>query len=483
MLNLLAQCLGRKAAAPAKSAEYFVPGFEALEDRSMMSVVSLTFNGTKLVVATDNSSTSVELRASGSNVQVVDLSANRTYTYAANRIGSVEFRGGAGNDRFVGLVSNLAVRAFGNGGNDYLQGGSGADYLDGGAGNDTLLGMAGNDQLFGGDGNDQLNGGDGADVLSGGNGNDVLIAIDNAFSDRCDGGAGLDVIWADQTGASKDIVTGLTSQDKAQYVTGFANGADRTLNADRIADPRLNSGASYRTFTGNALFGTAGPQMSDIRQGYLGDCWLLSGLGAVARDDAQAIRESVVDFNDGTYGVALGGRFYRVDNDLPVYSGTSTLAYAQLGANNSMWVAVVEKAFASYRTGANSFASIEGGWGVEVNRAFGSTSSGAKNIQNYTSATDLANDLYNKASTGQAVTIGFLGLKPGSGAVPLVMGHMYMVSSVVRNASGVVTSVVLRNPWGVDGGGSRDANPNDGLVTVTPAQLFRCTGAVNWGRV
>lgn len=78
---------------------------------------------------------------------------------------------------------------------------------------------------------------------------------------------------------------------------------------------------------------------------------------------------------------------------------------------------------------------------------------------------------------------GFLGLKAGAASVPLVMSHMYTVSSVVRNASGVVTSVVVRNPWGVDGGGNNDANRNDGLVTLTPEQLFRCTGAVNWGKV
>jgi hypothetical protein len=77
-----------------------------------------------------------------------------------------------------------------------------------------------------------------------------------------------------------------------------------------------------------------------------------------------------------------------------------------------------------------------------------------------------------------------LRLKTGapSGA-PLIMEHMYTVFKVIRNASNVVTGIVLRNPHAVDGGGSTDSNPNDGLVTLTPAQIYRYIGRVNWGRV
>ena len=110
--------------------------------------------------------------------------------------------------------------------------------------------------------------------------------------------------------------------------------------------------------------------MTDVVQGNLGDCYFLAGLAAVADDTPHAIRQSVVDFHDGTYGVRFGNNFYRVDSDLPVASSTSrTPSYAKLGANNSMWVAIMEKAFAHYRKGSNSYASIESGWSVEVNRA------------------------------------------------------------------------------------------------------------------
>ncbi len=98
-----------------------------------------------------------------------------------------------------------------------------------------------------------------------------------------------------------------------------------------------------------------------------------------------------------------------------------------------MWVALVEKAFAHYRTGANSYASIEGGWAVEMNRAFKSASAGAKSIRSYSNATDLANDIARLWNGYQAVTIGFVGTL--SGNVPLVANHMYTVHSIQRNSA------------------------------------------------
>lgn len=511
---------------------------EPLEKRDLMSVNALFFNGSTLVVQSDNNATSVSVAQSGTNTVISEVGTTRKWTYASSSVGTVEFQGGAGNDRFVNNIANLPTRAFGFGGNDYLEGYNGVDTFDGGAGNDTLVGYGGNDALYGGDGNDiirgmdgndqlmgqngndqleggagddmawgaagndvllggdgndqlmgddgndRVNGGAGTDKMWGGNGNDVIIAIDAAFADFVQGDAGNDIMWIDASGSTKDGVAGAVTGDTVQNITSFANGADRTLNGDRIIDPTVKTaGQIHMPFAGNPLFSDAGPSPNDIKQGGIGDCYMLAGLGAIAQDRPDAIRENVVDFDDGTYGVRLGDKFYRVDNDLCVSSTTDTTPdNAGLGAANSMWVAVVEKAFANYRTGANTYASIESGWSVEINRAFRSTSAGEKDIQSYTSATALADDLYNRWNTYQAVTIGFLGEKTaGVGGAPLVMSHMYTVMSFTRNSAGTITGITLRNPWGTDGAGN-DGN-NDGYVTVTPAQLMRYTGRVNWGRV
>lgn len=480
--------------------------FDNLESRQVLSVSSLWFSGTTLVVKTDNAATSVDVHQAGPNIQIEDVGSGKTWSYAPSSVGTVEFQGGAGNDRLVDYISNLPIRAFGFGGNDYLEGYNASDYFDGGdgndqlvgyggddlmfggPGNDVLLGMDGNDQLVGGDGDDHLNGGTGNDSMWGQNGNDVLIAIDNALNDYVEGDGGRDIMWVDKDSIEQisDHVVGVTSDDKVQYVTGFANGADRTLNGDRIADPTVMPGHTYKTFSGNPLFSSAGPQASDIRQGALGDCYLMAGLGAIANDDAFALRQNVVDFDDGTYGVRLennnGVHFYRVDNDLPVAGAWSTTpVYADLGAQNSMWPAIVEKAYAHYRTGANSYASIEYGWSVEVNRAFGATSTGDRAINSYANANALANDIFNHWNHYDAVTVGFAGGSIAAGA-PLWNQHMYTVMYVTCNSSGVVTSITLRNPKGFDGAGN-DSNPYDGLVTVTPDQLFGSTGRVNWGYV
>ena len=82
--------------------------------------------------------------------------------------------GGVGNDQ---ITLNRSGSAWGEDGNDQINGSANDDLLDGGIGNDTLNGNDGDDDLIGIGGNDTLNGGTGEDNLQGGD--DV---------DSCDGG-------------------------------------------------------------------------------------------------------------------------------------------------------------------------------------------------------------------------------------------------------------------------------------------------------
>jgi hypothetical protein len=502
---------------------------DSLEKREMFSVSSLYMHGDMLIVQTDNAATAVEVSQSGSNIRVDDVTTNRSWDIASGSVGSVAFVGGAGNDAFANNVANLRTVAIGNGGNDYLRGAGAADTLVGGAGHDTLVGNGGNDVMWGGEGNDVLLGGDGHDWMTsdhgndiiaggagndvllggagddylfgeagndrlfghagndrhyGGAGNDVIVSIDGAFGDFVDSGDGVDTVWIDRVGYSPDSFVGSSLYDMVQEVASFANGADRTLDGDRIADP--TAGYRYQQVANAPLFSNSGPQMTDVYQGQVGDCWALAGLSAIARDNPQAIRHNVVDFGDGTYGVRLGNNFYRVDNDLPV-APNGQLAYAKLGADNSMWVAIVEKAFAHYRTGANNYASLNNGWSIDVNRAFRSASAGRRQFTAYSSAAELANDIAYRSDSGQAVTVAVMSDRQGrlnaALGAPLIMNHQYTVASVQRNSVGAVVSITLRNPWGFDGSMTRDASPNDGFVTVAPDQLFAHLGEVNWGRV
>src|SRR5262249_51284851 len=147
-----------------------------------------------------------------------------------------------------------------------------------------------------------------------------------------------------------------------------------------------------------------------------------------------AVRSMVADFGDGTYGVYLGSNFYRVDGDLPTWSATSTdQRYAGLGAGGSLWVAIVEKAYASFRTGANTYASLANGDPADALRAYHLSSVGENYYAAGSNSATVANDVYAHWNAYQSCTICTGTVATGS---PLVASHCYSVTAVFRDASG-----------------------------------------------
>jgi hypothetical protein len=131
-------------------------------------------------------------------------------TYIWGEGGDDWVEGGQGNDSVDAGTGEDVV--FGHGGNDvlyaegaklFLYGGDGNDrieaegtemVLDGGAGLDRIRAFGdGSSWIDGGIGNDTLTGGEGPDVMTGGVGNDSLLG--NGGADDLDGGAGLDILW------------------------------------------------------------------------------------------------------------------------------------------------------------------------------------------------------------------------------------------------------------------------------------------------
>jgi hypothetical protein len=239
------------------------------------------------------------------------------------------------------------------------------------------------------------------------------------------------------------------------------------LSADpAVTDPTI----TYENFASDPLFSSAGPSPADVNQGYVGDCYFLSTLASVAKLDPSLIRKDVVANGDGTFTVDfMNGKTtnqVRVNADLPVWPD-GQLAYAGLGVQNSLWVAVVEKAFAVYRTHSDSYASIGGGWMNEVFSDLGlksqtiiAVSATATALSNLIKADVKANDFVTYA-TGDSI----------AGTAPLVADHAYMIDGVNTDAHGNVISIRLRNPWG-NGGPAVDGAFDDGYVTITPAQAL-----------
>lgn len=411
--------------------------------------------------------------------------------------------GDAGNDTADGGAGNDRVN--GDADNDRLQGGDGDDTVSGGTGVDFLLGGAGADTVRGDAGNDTVNGGIGMDSLYGGDGDDWLVGIDNVGLDFLYGDAGRDIFWRDLGVGNADpdyLSQYVAADDVDNAVTQFANGVDRTLDGDRITGPSYPAGLALVDYSARPLFSTAGPKGSDINQGQVSDCKVVSGLAALARDngpgDSWAIRRAMVDFGDGTYGVRLGNVFYRVDSRLPAQASGAP-NYANYGPQNSIWVAVAEKAIAMaspLQAGVFNYADLASIGADTVFSLFGSASTGvpflnantldpAAGLKPYATAAQLGADLINRFNTQQQyLTVSLTNSANGALGRKFVVRHAYTVWNLVTSG-GQVTAVILRNPWGTDIGqfavSYADANPNDAFVQVTLAELFSSMGRLNWG--
>jgi Ca2+-binding RTX toxin-like protein len=443
---------------------------ESLEQREVPAILPIVQPvGGVLSVYTNNADTTVTLYQvdKGFGVTFLDVYSDTqgfvgrfNPNSSLNPFTRVDVYGGNGNDKFIN-TGNLPVYFYGFAGNDTLIGGGGDDYLVGGTGRDVIKGMGGADTCDGSDGDDAIVGGDGSDYLWGQNGNDnivggagtdrlyggpgddTLVTIDYGTTDYADGGAGRDTVWTDKMPAMPvpfqpqqwkyDAYT-TPATEKVQAVEAFANGADRTLNGDTIADPVTGFGIGFGTlvnFAANPLFGPSGPVSDDVQLGSMwGDSWLLSPLQAMTVNNKHAIRQMVADFGDGTYGVKLGNNFYRVDADLWSYSGGPSMCFAQLGGlEGSLWVALIEKAYASYRTGANSYASLINGNPKDALNAYNTTLSvGEAQYTPTSSSSAILSNIYGCVQAKQACTLTF-------GSMPSSNGESYAVKDCKWDAT------------------------------------------------
>lgn len=233
--------------------------------------------------------------------------------------------------------------------------------------------------------------------------------------------------WIDST----DSLTGTAS---THSVANFAGGVSKAAGASLA----LAHDAGATSKANLSLFGT-GPVAADVNQGQVGDCYFLSSLAAFAGANPKVLTQSAVDMGDGTYAV----QFYK--NGSPVYVRVSNMfsnSFARAGANNTIWALVLEKAFAYFRTGANTYASINGGWMGEVYSDLGVKSTGF--TPSATSDGDLSKMLSQELANGQAVTFGT------QNAPNLVKSHAYTLVGVTTDAGGV-NHYTVRNPWGASG--------------------------------
>jgi calpain family cysteine protease len=241
------------------------------------------------------------------------------------------------------------------------------------------------------------------------------------------------------------------------------------------------TGLQYVNFSNDPLFSPSGPQETDVVQGDLGDCYFLATLASIARTDPNAIRNDITSEGSGVYDV----KFYNngkqvneyVDSELPVYDGTSSLAYAKLGQDNSTWVAIMEKAFAVFRNGADNYAAIgTGGWMTEVYNDLGFA-----NSSNAVNPLNLAGDLGTiETDLAQGLSVTVATVQWFSSNIPLITDHAYSVDSVYYSSAQHEYYVEMRNPWGFVGAGGLAAN--NGYVSIPETDLS-CFVVIDSARV
>jgi hypothetical protein len=443
---------------------------ESLESRELLAAgVAVTVepsldSADALFVSGTRQADTIHIRRDGRKLIVNDGQRDRVFR---GPFSSISIEGRAGADR-IRLARNVDVPAV-------LHGGGGCDTLAGGRGDDSLYGQAGRD------------------VLIGRLGDDTLVAVGGTAGDRLVGGDGLDSFWLDDalTETLADASADELDAAAVHRISAFASYAawdghdwttastDTLLLGQNLADPLMDASYSTANVAKLPLFGRSGPLADDIEQGWRGDCYFLAVLASAASHDPNLIRQSVASLGDGTYAVrfhtAGQEHFVRVDGDLPAISrddgaGLPWLANAGLGHDGSTWVAIMEKAWACFRTGYASYADIDGGWMSEVYDAL-DLSWADLPIDDTAAALDrIAAEL----ADGNSVTLGTLwGAEWHS---PLVGAHAYTIIAVTEDAAGGKT-LVLRNPWAIDGYGSLDGC-DDGYVQVSPAQFASWTWRV-----
>jgi Ca2+-binding RTX toxin-like protein len=170
---------------------------------------------------------------------------------------------GGGADVFrVSDDVTLPLNLLGQGGNDFIQGGSGkdqlyggegADQVFGGFGNDTLTGDAGEDQVYGGGGNDSMIGGAGDDQLFGDEGNDIIYGggfneTNDTGNDSLYGGDGKDKLYGTE---GDDYIDGGAGADTMDG--GGGSGMDIFI-VDHPNDKIVNAGPNSEVISRTAFF-------------------------------------------------------------------------------------------------------------------------------------------------------------------------------------------------------------------------------------
>jgi hypothetical protein len=202
---------------------------------------------------------------------------------------------------------------------------------------------------------------------------------------------------------------------------------------------------------------------TDINQGYIGDCYLLSSIGEIARISPATIKKMIKDNGNGTYTVTLyqkqGGFWAGVKEAFgadPEFKPVQVTVDANFPAGGSVnpqpgqdvvegkkeiWPQIIEKAYAQLHGG---YAGIkDGGHANEAMEGLTGKPASEKSSGGLFGVG--LQDLLDAFKGGKPIVMN----TPEKPNLPfnLVPGHAYMLEDIAVDQKGGAT-IKLRNPWG-----------------------------------
>lgn len=216
---------------------------------------------------------------------------------------------------------------------------------------------------------------------------------------------------------------------------------------DQITQP-AGHGLGLRTFPDEAFRIDAQgrqlpPTYGDVDQGNLADAWLMASAAAVAHVQPAQLLKRITRHDDKHWLVKLG-----TEDHVVVSAEFSNEGYADPtpnGQRNTLWVALLEKAFAMRE--ASSYAHLEAGNPARALEALTGKRSTRMSLSERTSL-DRMFERMKEAKRGNAAMV--LHTREVGVAQPLHVEHCYAVLDVYEKDS--KRFVKVYNPWGTNGG-------------------------------
>ena len=210
-------------------------------------------------------------------------------------------------------------------------------------------------------------------------------------------------------------------------------------------------------------FGGDTPSPADVKQGAIGDCYLLAALAAVAKANPSIIEKMIKDNGDGTHDVSIYEDVAWFGKDLkkktvkvtqtfplddkgdPIYAKKAT----GLDGKPALWVMLIEKAYAQLKGGYEDIGG--GGDSGEALEAITGKKMKEYDLDDYKDF-QIEATLENLISNGHAITASprrpsaKSDLAKEQDAAGVIRKHAYTLLRYDKASK----QIILRNPWGYD---------------------------------